>query len=365
MERADVLIVGGGPAGSACARVLVDAGRDALVVDACAFPRRKPCAGWITREALAELPFTLAEYAVGHTLQPFTGFLVSRVGGRGVRVDYREPVSYGIRRDEFDHELLRRSRARVIEGERVTRVERRGSEWVLNGRLAAPVLVGAGGHFCPVAQHVAGRVRPTEIVVTREAEYLLEGKARPACRIDPECPELYFSPDLRGYGWCVRKGGYLNVGFGRRDRRRLVEHMNRFLAFVTARGRIDQPPCEGWRGHAYRLRDSRPSRLVGDGLLLAGDAAGMAAPSSGEGILPALVSGRLAGEAILAAGPDGSEARLARYVRDLGEQLGLPARAVRLPGPVARLAGAALLAYPPFVRRIVLDRWFLHRYARV
>ena len=53
MERADVLIVGGGPAGSACAAALVAEGRDALVLDAAVFPRDKPCAGWITPEVVA------------------------------------------------------------------------------------------------------------------------------------------------------------------------------------------------------------------------------------------------------------------------------------------------------------------------
>jgi flavin-dependent dehydrogenase len=59
VERADVLIVGGGPAGSSCATVLAAAGRDVLIVDAAVFPREKPCGGWITPEVLDEIPFSI------------------------------------------------------------------------------------------------------------------------------------------------------------------------------------------------------------------------------------------------------------------------------------------------------------------
>jgi flavin-dependent dehydrogenase len=119
VERAEVLIVGGGPAGSACASTLVAAGRNVVVLDAAVFPRDKPCAGWITPEVVAELPMSLEEYGRSHTLQPISRFRIGRIGGRRVNVDYHAPVSYGIRRSELDAELLRRSGARVRPGERV------------------------------------------------------------------------------------------------------------------------------------------------------------------------------------------------------------------------------------------------------
>jgi flavin-dependent dehydrogenase len=80
----------------------------------------------------------------------------------------------------------------------------------------------------------------------------------------------------------------------------------------------------------------------------------MAAPASGEGILPALISGRLAAEAIL-------ESRLADYAARLEDRLGRRAPERRIPDRIAGLLGAALLAIPSFARHVVLDRWFLHR----
>ena len=69
-ERFDVIIVGGGPAGSSCARELVRAGLSVAVADRAAFPRDKPCAGWITPDVVTALGLDLADYARAHTLQP-------------------------------------------------------------------------------------------------------------------------------------------------------------------------------------------------------------------------------------------------------------------------------------------------------
>ena len=357
MEHADVLIVGGGPAGSSCATALVAAGRDVLVVDAATFPRDKPCAGWITPEVLEEIPFSIESYAVDHVAQPISRFRVGRIDGRVQDVDYGTPVSYGIRRTEFDAALLRWSGARVLEGERVRTVSRREGAWVVNGNLTAPVLVGAGGHFCPVARHLGGPADDRSVVAAREIEFLLSDEDASRCAVEEDRPELYFCGDLRGYGWCFRKQGYLNVGLGRLDPRNLPAHVEAFVAFLRRARRIGALPGEGWRGHAYSIRQGRPRRVCGDGVVLVGDAAGLAAPASGEGILPALVSGRLAAEAIVAS-------RVADYETRLTERLGPLGPDRRLPDRIAGLLGSALLAIPGFARRLVLDRWFLHRSGR-
>jgi flavin-dependent dehydrogenase len=361
VERAEVLIVGGGPAGSACASALVAAGRDALLLDRHRFPRDKPCAGWITPEVVERLRLPLAEYARGHTLQEISRFRIGTIGGRAVDVDYGAPVSYGIRRCEFDAELLRRSRARTALDERVASVERSGREWIVNGRFAAPWLVGAGGHFCPVARLVRGEPPGQALVAAREVELRLQGDGLAACRVDPERPEVYFSRDLLGYGWCFRKGDYLNVGLGRRDRRALPQQLESFLAWLVREGRIAAPES-GWRGHAYFLREGEGRRVAGDGWLLAGDAAGLASAASGEGILPAVVSGQLAAEAILETRVGAAEGALAAfYERRLAEELGRPQPVKAPPGRLAAAVGGALLGVRWFARHVVLDRWFLHR----
>jgi flavin-dependent dehydrogenase len=192
-------------------------------------------------------------------------------------------------------------------------------------------------------------------------EFRLDPARASACRVQPEAPELYFCPDLRGYGWCVRKGDYLNVGLGRRDPRSLAAHVRDFVAFLSREGRIQSDLPSRWSGHAYWLHEGPPRRVVGDGLLLVGDAAGLAVPSSGEGIRPAVESGLLAAEALVAAHGRYASPDLAPYVDALKARFGPPRRRLDLPPALARPLGRLLLADEWFTRHFVLDRWFLQR----
>jgi geranylgeranyl reductase family protein len=304
VERTDVLVVGGGPAGASCAFSLRRQGRDVRVLDRARFPRHKVCAGWVTPGLVEALELDLDDYARGRTLQPIRGFRTGVVGGRAVETSYARPVSYGILRSEFDAYLLRRAGARVAEGTGLASLRREGGEWVANEAFRAPMLVGAGGHFCPVARRLGARGSGDVLVAAQEVEFPMDAAQRGECPVDPEIPELYFCEDLKGYGWIFRKGEVLNVGFGRADAAGFPEKARAFAAYLAARGRVPAGLPGRWLGHAYLLYDARRPRLVDDGVLLVGDAAGLAYAQSGEGIRPAVESGLLAAGAIAAAGPD-------------------------------------------------------------
>lgn len=381
MEHCDVLIVGGGPGGSSCARRLSSAGLDVVVLDKAVFPRDKVCAGWITPAVLDELDLDPADYGNDRVLQPITAFRVGLWGGRMTEINYPEPVSYGIRRCEFDHYLLGRCGARLRLGEPVRSITRDREAWIINDRYRTPMLVGAGGHFCPVAQRLDAHPILPPVVAAQEIEFRLDESQEAGCAVAGHRPELYFCRDLLGYGWCFRKGGYLNVGLGREDRNQLPEHVAAFCEYLQQQGRIPRNLPGKFRGHAYLLYEHSPREVIDDGILLVGDAAGTAYSESGEGIRPAIESGILAADVILGRGldhqrlgsrdavvPDATcgsypRERLEPYRALLEARFGRRPRSPSVRRPPSRFrqfVGARLLANRWFVRRVVVEQWFLH-----
>lgn len=370
----DVLIVGGGPGGSSCARALQQAGADVVVLDKATFPRDKVCAGWITPQVVTDLELNLNDYSYGRTMQAIRGFRSGVIGHLAdVTTTYDHAVSYGIRRCEFDHYLLVRSGARLELGEAVAEIRRDGTGWIVNSRIRAAMLVGAGGHFCPVARmlndnlldsrsdrHAAQQPTTQPVVVAQEAEFPIDADDA-SFAVERDMPELYFSPDLNGYGWCFRKQNYMNVGLGLLDRHECSAATKRFVAYLQARGRLPANTSWRWRGHAYLLAEPRARKVLDDGVLLIGDAAGLAYPQSGEGIRPAIESGMMAASAIANARGSYSREHLAPYQQQLGNRFGSSTRTRRsiVPSALTSALAVGLMQVPSFVRYIVLDRWFL------
>ena len=365
----DALIVGGGPAGSTCARVLHQAGWHVMILDRARFPRDKVCAGWVTPAVFTLLELDPADYrAAGLTIQDITGFRTSVLGGRAIETRYDTVVSYAIRRCEFDTFLLNRSGADVTEHAPLESLERRRDEWIANGSIAARVVIGAGGHFCPVARMLTatapgstqaarpGTVRDVQPVVAREAEFCVDDDGS---EVDGEIPQLFFCRDFEGYGWCVRKGRHLNIGLGRRQQGDLNSHVDDFKTFLERHGLARRASLVKWHGHAYLASGAGTRPLIADAMLLAGDAAGLAYPESGEGIKPAVESGRLAAETLVAAGGHVTIDDLRPYETELRRRY---PPAVATPAALARVTSAVgrmLMRSPLFTRRVVIDRWFL------
>jgi geranylgeranyl reductase family protein len=364
-ETCDVLVVGGGPAGSTCAWRLRQAGLDVLVIDKQAFPRDKVCAGWITPAVVESLELDLDEYAKGRVMQPIRGLRIGTIGGAECESRYDRAVSFGIRRCEFDDYLLRRSAARLALGEPLKSMARVGGEWLVNGRIRTPLVIGAGGHFCPVSRMLGIEPgRGESIVVAQETEFRLSQRERSECGIEQDVVQLYFCPDLKGYGWCFAKGDYLNIGLGREDTHHLAGHVEQFRAWLHGRGGIPRDLPGKFNGHAYVLYPESRRRLIDDGVMLIGDAAGLAYPRSGEGIRPAIESALMAAETIIDAARHYPRAKLAPYANRLAQRFGRrnashDAAQWLLQGLKQSLA-ARLLATNWFARNVVIDRWFLH-----
>ena len=306
MIETQVIVVGAGPAGSACAWKLNQNGIQTVLLDKKAFPRQKLCAGWITPGVLKNLQLKKEEY-------PFDILTFERlffhVGGRKLRVP---TCQYSVRRYEFDHWLLKRA-AVPLHRHAVQDIKKENGYYIIDNSYRSRYLVGAGGTYCPVYRTFFKDVNSRgqqRLITTIEEEFKYD-------YLDANCHLWFLENNLPGYAWYVPKAnGYLNVGIGgkfltlKNRGQTIRRHWDDFIATLAelslVQGHTYRP-----RGHNYYLRQSLPAGQI-DNAFIIGDAAGLATLDLGEGIGPAIESGILAANAILT-GRRFSTSSIARY----------------------------------------------------
>ncbi len=292
MRDVDTLIVGGGPAGSSCARELLLHNRECFVLDRKRMPRVKLCAGWITPKVLSDLEIDVETYPHGLVkLEQTRAFF-----GRSHRLSKTiSSDQYSIRRVEFDHWLLQRSGAEVVE-HTVHEIEQQNGAFIIDGKFRCRHLVGAGGTNCPVKKTFFDADRG-KLVVAQEVEY----ETKPLSAL---CTLWFPYAGSFGYAWYVPKADAVNVGFG--GLRSQLENWDRrglwreFVDLLKTEGCISDEPPEP-KGYSYYL-GHRQKQVHHDNVYIVGDAAGLATVDLAEGIGPAVESGILAARAILAGG---------------------------------------------------------------
>ena len=334
VHRADVVIVGAGPAGCAAATFLAREGVDVLVVDRATFPRDKVCGDGVAPRSVSMLRRMGVERRLRDlSYQPVHHYRIVSTWGDAVRAGvpaFGKGAGYShvVPRRDLDMLLVdaaREAGACIWEGVRALRgteaggmpaVEARGPDgesFLLRGR----VVVGADGSRGSFSRTVIPSPRSEPYAVGMRA--YVEG-------VEGLDGALNFFLDrdlLPGCGWVFpsgRDGGPANVGVGLPTRalRRRPEHLrdifDRFLGPTSLAG----PHLRGARlvtsPAPFPLRSGllRGTRREGN-VLLAGDAAGLIDPLSGEGIANALESGHMAALAIARALRSGRLSELARY----------------------------------------------------
>jgi len=293
MEACDVLIVGGGPAGSSCARKLMQHGADVLLLDAQLFPRLKLCAGWITPDVVADLELESGVYP-----HSFLTFDAMQIHLRSIHFGMRS-VQHSIRRYEFDDWLLRRSGVPVIT-HNVRSIRPDGDGYIVDDTWRCRYLVGAGGTKCPVYRDVFRADNPR----ARALQTVALEEEFPYPDTQRDCHLWFFEKGFPGYSWYVPKAnGWLNVGIGgmasqlKARQEDIKDHWQALIDGLQRTGLVRDHAFEP-KGYSYYLRADVQTVRVGNAFLT-GDAAGLATRDMCEGIGPAIKSGLMAAEAIL------------------------------------------------------------------
>ena len=296
MHDVDVLIVGGGPAGSTCAWKLRQAGADVLVLDLASFPRSKLCAGWITPAVVDDLEFDIDAYP--HSFMSF-----DKLHFHFKHFNFaKKTTQHSIRRFEFDDYLLKRSGAPVHE-HRARKIEKQNGSYIVDDLYRCKYLIGAGGTRCPVYRELFHDLNPRAKllqIATLEREFAYDWE-------NEECHLWFFRDGLPGYAWYVPKAnGHVNVGIGGKAEKmksgggRLKEYWGSFTSMLGQKGLVhdvDYQPT----GYSYYLRGNVDVVRSGNAYIL-GDAVGLASIDMGEGIGPAIQSAILAAEAVIESG---------------------------------------------------------------
>jgi flavin-dependent dehydrogenase len=293
MVKTEVLIVGGGPAGSTCAWHLKRNGVDCLIVDRQSFPRQKLCAGWIQPQVFDDLEMDPSNYPCG--LITFPALYIS-LHHFQLRIPTRQ---YSIRRYEFDQWLLDRSGVTVKKHE-VKNIETYHDHFSIDGAFTCKYLVGAGGTHCPVYRTLFQDISPREkntLIVSMEYEFAENYN-------DKKCHLWFLENQLPGYSWYVPKaGGYLNIGIGgigqklKASGQHIRDHWDQFVNKLNQMSLVANRSYHP-KGYAYYHRGKSMTVQHGNAYIL-GDAAALATIDMAEGIGPAVKSGRLAAESIL------------------------------------------------------------------
>lgn len=309
MQSFDVVIVGGGPAGATAAHDLAQAGRSVLLLDKAG--RIKPCGGAIPPRLMRDfaIPVRLlcARATSARMVAPSERSVDMPIDGGFVGMVNRETFDEYLRERAAEAGAERRTGAFETfardENDKTATISYRPAGGAAEERITvrAKVVIGADGARSEVARQALGDDGETPSVFAYHE--IVRAPQTPVAQAlsgyDPHRADVYYqgkvSPDF--YGWVFPHGDTASVGVGSAEKGFSLRKAT--SALRAAAGLED---CETIRTEGAPI-PLKPLKRWDDGrnVVLAGDAAGLVAPASGEGIYYAMASGRIAAEAASAA----------------------------------------------------------------
>jgi geranylgeranyl reductase family protein len=317
----DVIVIGGGPAGSLTAYHLACKGVRVAVLEAKTFPRIKACGGGLQVRTVKSIPFDIAPVIHGTIRNVSLSFGLREIHRRSSS----DPLVHMVLRAEFDEFLLEHAAsagASVYQGVTCSAVDVRNGGGISvetsAGRFSGRYLVGADGANS-VVRHVLNE---------RSSYYW---QAAVYCEIPEGCmAQERLAPDAilvdwgtlaSGYAWAFPKRGSVNVGAGAPVT--LGRHLRGYAGnFATAAGLIRPGALDRvhFAGHQLPTLTAH-TRLAAGNTVLVGDAAGCVEPFTGDGISFACHSASIAAQCIWQA-LSGSRADLRGYAKQMRLEFG-------------------------------------------
>ena len=295
---ADVIIVGAGPAGSLAAFELASKGSKVLVLEKSEFPRYKTCGGGLTHKVLTEIPFDITQVIekTVHSIRFSLNFeeVYTRTS--------QAPLIYCTMRSELDAFLLEKAiqaGARIQMNQHVVGISETSGGIVVSTKgteFRSKLLIGADGASSIVARSYG------------LMEHIVPGLAwESEIKTDPEFLSLFSNTVFLdwgtfpgGYGWAFPKKDHFSIGVGGPASlaKMMMSYYQKFLDHFLNSFDIN-PSFHQTLSHKswpIPVRTAKSSFHQGC-VLIAGDAAGLTDPLTGEGIYYAVRSGKLAAEA--------------------------------------------------------------------
>ncbi|MDO6801861.1 NAD(P)/FAD-dependent oxidoreductase [Wenyingzhuangia sp. 1_MG-2023] len=318
MSQYSVAIVGSGPSGASAAFHLAKAGIKTVILEKEILPRYKVCGGGLVYRGRKEMPFDVSD-VVDIEFNKIDVYMGKNLH---FQTEREKPIVSLVMRDAFDKLIVDKAKelgVDLIQSCKVQKINKvvNGIELeTTQGIVKAQFVIAADGVYSQVAK-MAGWKEETRNLIPA-LEYEIEVNDADFERLSKE---IRFDIDAipAGYGWCFPKKNHLSIGVGAilKDDQKIKEYCAEYINFLGIEEIISIEK------HGYQIPvTSRLDGFVKDNVFLIGDAAGFADPLTAEGISNAILSGKLAAEAI--ASSEGDSEKAAKMYTDIIENTIMP-----------------------------------------